>query len=55
MKHYVVVELEVTDPSWVAAYVENVTKLIELRRGRYLAHFPTFRNSKAIGRLLRLW
>ena len=37
MKHYVLVELEVTDPSWVAAYVQNVTKLIEQRGGRYLA------------------
>ena len=37
MKHYVVVEIEVTDQSWVASYVQNVTKLIEQRGGRYLA------------------
>lgn len=37
MKHYHIVELEITDQSWVAAYVQNVTKLIEQRGGRYLA------------------
>lgn len=37
MKHYHVVELEITDPGWVPAYVQNVTKLIEQRGGRYLA------------------
>jgi uncharacterized protein (DUF1330 family) len=37
MKHYVVVEIEVTDQNWVASYVKNVTKLIEQRGGRYLA------------------
>ena len=37
MKHYHVVELEITDPSWVPAYVQDVTKLIEQHGGRYLA------------------
>lgn len=37
MKHYVIAEIEVTDQSWVASYVQNVTKLIEQRGGRYLA------------------
>ena len=37
MKHYHLVELEITDRSWVAGYVQNVTKLIEQRGGRYLA------------------
>lgn len=37
MKYYCVVEVEPTDPSWVPAYVQNVTKLVEARGGRYLA------------------
>lgn len=37
MKYYAVVEIEVTDRSWVPAYLENVTKLVEKHGGRYLA------------------
>lgn len=37
MKVYVIAEMQVTDPGWVAAYVANVTPLIEHRGGRYLA------------------
>jgi uncharacterized protein (DUF1330 family) len=37
MKHYAVAEIDVTDPSWVAEYVEGVTPLVEARGGRYLA------------------
>jgi uncharacterized protein (DUF1330 family) len=37
LKYYCVIELETTDPSWVPAYVENVTKLVEQSGGRYLA------------------
>lgn len=37
MKYYAVVEIEVTDPGWVSAYIENVTKLVERHGGRYLA------------------
>jgi len=37
VKYYCVVEVEPTDPSWVPAYVQNVTKLVEARGGRYLA------------------
>jgi uncharacterized protein (DUF1330 family) len=29
--------MEVTDRSWVAEYVKNVTKMVEQRGGRYLA------------------
>ena len=36
VKYYCVVEVETTDPSWVPAYVQNVTKLVEQRGGRYL-------------------
>jgi|SRR5579872_2291315 len=37
MKHYHVVEVAIIDQSWVADYVQTVTKLIEQRGGRYLA------------------
>ncbi len=37
MKYYAVVEIEITDRNWVAAYVENVTRLVEQHGGRYLA------------------
>ncbi len=37
MRYYVIAEMRVTDPAWVAEYVANVTPLIERRGGRYLA------------------
>ena len=37
MRYYAVAEIEITDQSWVPAYVKNVTKLVEQRGGRYLA------------------
>jgi len=37
MKYYCVVELDVTDQSWVQQYIQNVTKLVERNGGRYLA------------------
>ncbi|HEV2114652.1 MAG TPA: DUF1330 domain-containing protein [Terriglobales bacterium] len=37
MKYYAVIEIEITDRSWVAAYVRNVTRLVEQHGGRYLA------------------
>lgn len=37
MKYYTVAELEITDRAWVADYVQNVTRMIEERGGRYLA------------------
>jgi uncharacterized protein (DUF1330 family) len=42
VKCYAVAEIDITDPSWVEAYVANVTGLVEARGGRYLA-----RTSKA--------
>ena len=36
MKHYAVVEVDITDPGWVPEYLENVTRLVEQRGGRYL-------------------
>jgi uncharacterized protein (DUF1330 family) len=37
MKYYAVAEIEVTDPSWVRAYIAEVTGMVERRGGRYLA------------------
>lgn len=41
MKHYTVVELEITDDSWIPEYVQNVTKMVEKHGGRYLARTST--------------
>lgn len=40
MKYYAVAELEIKEPSWVPSYVEQVTRLVEARGGRYLARTP---------------
>lgn len=40
MKYYAVAEIDVREPSWVQSYVENVTRLVEARGGRYLARTP---------------
>ena len=37
MKYYSVAELDITDRSWVEAYVKNVTGMVERAGGRYLA------------------
>jgi uncharacterized protein (DUF1330 family) len=37
MKYYAVAEIEITDQSWIPKYVNNVTRLVEQRGGRYLA------------------
>jgi uncharacterized protein (DUF1330 family) len=37
VKYYTVVEIDVTDPTWVPEYVKNVTPLVEQNGGRYLA------------------
>jgi uncharacterized protein (DUF1330 family) len=40
MKHYAIAQLDITDPSWVAEYVADVTPLVESHGGRYLARTP---------------
>jgi len=40
MKYYAVAEIDVTDQSWVPAYVQNVTRMVERHGGRYLARTP---------------
>lgn len=37
MKYYSVAEIDITDRSWVPAYIENVTKMVERHGGQYLA------------------
>lgn len=37
MKYYAVAEIDITDRSWVSAYVKNVTPMVERHGGRYLA------------------
>lgn len=37
MKYYSVAEIDITDQSWVPAYIANVTRLVEGAGGRYLA------------------
>jgi uncharacterized protein (DUF1330 family) len=37
MKYYAVAEMDITDQSWVPAYVKNVTKMVEAWGGRFLA------------------
>jgi uncharacterized protein (DUF1330 family) len=37
MKYYAVAQIDINDPSWIRAYVEHTTKLVERHGGRYLA------------------
>ncbi len=37
MKYYAVAEIDIADLSWIAAYVKNVTGMVERHGGRYLA------------------
>ncbi|MGI0119956.1 DUF1330 domain-containing protein [Zooshikella sp. RANM57] len=37
MKYYVVVEINITDPSWIPEYLQKVTKMVESVGGKYLA------------------
>ena len=41
MRHYAVVEVDITDAGWVPEYVKNVTRLVEQRGGRYLTPTST--------------
>ena len=55
VKYYCVVEVDTTDPSWVSAYVQNVTKLVEARGGRYLTRtsaLEKIEGERALPRLL---
>ncbi len=41
MKYYAVVEVAITDDSWVADYLPNVTSLVHKHGGKYLARTMT--------------
>ena len=41
MKFYAIFEVEIKDPGWVQAYVQNVTGMVERRGGRYLSRTST--------------
>ena len=51
MKYYAVAEIEITDRSWVAAYVQNVTRLVEERGGRYLARTSKVEKIEGVGKV----
>ena len=36
MKHYAIANLDITDPNWIADYVDRTTEMVERRGGRYL-------------------
>jgi uncharacterized protein (DUF1330 family) len=40
MKWYAVAEINISEQSWIAAYVEHATKLVEEHGGRHLARTP---------------
>ena len=42
MKYYAVAEIDITDASWIPAYVQHTTALVERYGGRYLARTPSF-------------
>lgn len=51
MKCYAVAEIEITDPSWVPAYVQNVTKMVEQHGGRFLARTAKVEKLEGEGKL----
>jgi uncharacterized protein (DUF1330 family) len=40
MNYYIIVEINITDDSWVPEYIQEVTRLIGQHGGRYLARTP---------------
>jgi uncharacterized protein (DUF1330 family) len=42
MKHYTVAEIDITDPAWIADYVQHTTEIVERHGGRYLARTGRF-------------
>ena len=55
MKVYFLVEGEVTDQSWVADYLKNVTPMVERRGGRYLARTSKVQRLEGQRKLLPLF
>ena len=55
MKYYAVVEIEITDRSWVPEYVKNVTRMVEQRGGRYLARTSKVERVEGERKLLQVF
>lgn len=55
MSCYFIVESEVTDDSWVADYLKNVTPMVERRGGRYLARTKDVKRLEGQRKLLPLF
>lgn len=55
MKFYSIAELDITDPGWVPAYVQNVTPMVERFGGRYLtrsSHVDMLEGTAMPGRVI---
>ena len=50
MKFYAIFQIEIKDPSWVQAYVQNVTGMVERRGGRYLTRTSTVEKLEGEGK-----
>lgn len=55
MKYYSVAEMEITDRSWVADYVQNVTRMVEECGGRYLARTSKVERVEGERKLLQVF
>ncbi len=51
MKYYAVVQLNISDDSWMADYMPNVTALVEKHGGTYLARTMTMERVEGSGEL----
>ncbi len=51
MKYYAVVELHISDDSWMEDYMPNVTALVQKHGGKYLARTLTMERVEGSGEL----
>lgn len=49
MKYYAIVQAKITDDSWLADYLPNVTKLVHKHGGNYLARTQTMEKIEGAG------
>jgi uncharacterized protein (DUF1330 family) len=54
MKYYLIGEVEITDPSWVTDYTNNVTGMVERSGGRYLARTQQIEKIEGERKLLQI-
>jgi len=55
MKYYAVAQIDINDPSWVRAYVEHTTELVERHGGRYLARTSNVERIEGQGALRHIY